>query len=222
MDKRIGQGVMNYDVMLESIEDHQWFVDLCQQGYYKNVGEESRKTWLDKANNKGHICFWQKYTKGRHGNGLDIGYKGYLNDVVPILPTARGLTLDDYDGIHLPVPNNSQDYIYSSHVLEHIDNRKEVIKDWYRALKVGGFIICVVPHKHLYEKKESLPSRFNEDHKIFYTPSILIKEFEDALPTNSFRVRHLRDNDEGHHYDDPPEMHGRGLYEIEVVLEKIK
>lgn len=188
---------------------------ISAEEYAKTVGEESTKTFTTKF----YSGFFQKYMSGQ---GLDIGYKGYLNrHVNPILPTAKGLTLDDYDGINLPFANQSQDYIYSSHVLEHISNRYEVIKDWFRVLKSGGFIICVVPSKLLYEKKEHLPSRFNEDHKIFFMPSNLLKEFEDALPINSYRVRHLRENDEGHNYMDPPEIHGRWLYEIELVLQKL-
>jgi len=188
---------------------------MIDKNWGQYVGEESAKTWEDKL----YSGFWDKYCSGV---GLDIGYKGYLTrEVRPILPTATGLTLDDYDGTNLPVPNESQDYIYSSHVLEHVNNRLEVIRDWFRALKSGGFVVCVVPHRDLYEKKLTLPSQFNEDHKIFYTTSSLLKEFEDALPINSYRVRHARENDGGHNYQDPPEVHGRWLYEIELVLQKL-
>lgn len=212
--------------MNEKIKDHQWFVDLCKQEYYKKVGEESRKTWLDKVNNKGDICFWQKYTKGRHGKGLDIGYKGYLDNVVPILPTAIGVTLDypGYDGVTLPFDDNSQDFVYSSHVLEHIGDvagAHSTIIDWFRVTKPGGFIIIVVPHRVLYEKKEFLPSLWNEDHRRFYTPATLLKEIEESLDDNKYRVRHLRDNDEGHDYNQPTNEHSKGQYEIELVIEKL-
>lgn len=164
--------------MIKSIEDHQWFVDLAQSGYYKNVGEESKKTWLDKANNKGNISFWQKYTKGRHGTGLDIGYAGYLDNVVPILPSATGIDLNtpNYNGRNLPFPDGSQDYVYSSHFLEHVSNYKQAIQEQFRVTKKGGFIIIVVPHRDLYEKSLTLPSRFNADHKRLYTASSLLKE----------------------------------------------
>jgi SAM-dependent methyltransferase len=187
---------------------------MINENWGLNVGQESRKTWANKNQNG----FFAEYM---FGNGLDIGYKGYLENVHPILPTAKGITLDDYDGIVLPFEDNSQDYVYSSHVLEHIDNRSAVIRDWLRVLKFGAYIICVVPHRDLYEKKLDKPSRFNEDHKVFFTPASLLKEFEDALPINSFRVRHMRDNDKGHFYTDPPEQHGRGQYEIELVLQKL-
>ena len=179
------------------------------------VGEESSKTWYEKY----HNGFFDKFMSGK---GLDIGYKGYLErKVEPILPSAKGLTLEDYDGTNLPFPDNSQDFIYSSHVLEHISNRSEVIRDWFRVIKKGGFIVCVVPHKWLYERKENLPSHWNEDHKIFYEASNLCKEFEQAVPPNTFRIRHLLENDKNHIYNVPVEIHASGCYELEIVLEKL-
>ena len=42
------------------------------------------------------------------------------------------------------------------------------------------------------------------------------------MPPNSYRVRHLQEDDRGYRYDDPPDRHGIGGYEIEMVVEKIK
>lgn len=181
----------------------------------RNVGGESRKTYLDKINNG----FFIKYLRG---TGLDIGGKGYDNSL-SILPNAILVDLDypNYDGLHLPFPNESMDYIYSSHTLEHISDYKATILEWFRVVKKNGFIVTVVPHRDLYEKKTELPSRFNGDHKRLYTPASLVKEFEDSLPINSFRVRHLQDNDFGHDYQQPAEEHSKGQYEIELVIEKI-
>lgn len=182
----------------------------------RNVGAESRKTYLDKINNGFFVRFMS-------GHGLDIGYSGYEPGVVSILPNAIGvdLTYPGYNGKNLPFADNSQDYVYSSHTLEHIPDYKQAINEWYRVVKPGGYIVTVVPHRDLYEKKLTLPSNWNGDHQRFYTPASLLKEFEDSLPINSFRVRHLRDNDEGHKYDDPPDVHGVWLYEIELVVQKL-
>lgn len=183
----------------------------------RKVGGESRKTYVEKINNG----FFDEFCKGI---GIEIGFSGYEKDVVPILETAIGIEKNtpNYDGTHLPFSDKSQDYLYSSHVLEHISNRSEVIKEWMRVLKVGGYLICIVPHQDLYERKEKLPSKWNADHKVFYRPSNLLKEFEDALPINSFRMRHLKDNDTGHNYNQKESEHSLWCYEIELVLEKIK
>lgn len=181
------------------------------------VGEESRKTY----SNKIESGFFDTYMSGI---GAEIGYAGYIPGVVPILENCTGYDLNTpgYDGKRIPVADCFYDYVYSSHCLEHIIDYAQAIKEWFRVVKAGGFIITVVPHRDLYEKRLCLPSIWNGDHKRFYTPSSLLREFEESLPVNSFRVRHLRDNDEGHNYSDPPTVHGRWLYEIELVIQKLK
>jgi len=80
----------------------------------------------------------------------------------------------------------------------------------------------VVPHQYLYERKAFLPSRFNGDHKRFYTPRSLLAEVEESLPLAAYRIRSLRDIDDGFNYATQPEDAPEGAYEIELVLEKIQ
>lgn len=185
----------------------------------KNVGEESRKTW-EKKFEQNRTSFFDKYMSGK---GLDIGGTGYLKDVLPILPTATIVDLDypGYNGHILPFADNSQDYVYSSHTLEHIKSFQEPIREWFRVVKPGGYIIVTVPHRDLYEKKDVLPSIWNPDHKRFYTPQSLLLEFEITLKKNSYRVRHLQENDEGHDYNQSPDEHSKWLYEIECCIQKL-
>lgn len=163
------------------------------------------------------------FSRFMQGQGLDIGYKGY-DDSRPVLSTAVGIDLDfpGYDGLSLPFKNESQDYVYSSHVMEHIGNYVLALREWYRVLRYDGFLICIVPHKFLYEKKADLPSRFNADHKRFYTPASLLVEVENSLEPNSYRVMHLKDNADGFDYLKGPLEHSSGAYEIELVLKKIE
>jgi predicted SAM-dependent methyltransferase len=114
------------------------------------------------------------------------------------------------------------DAIFASHMLEHVENYKAVIRDWYRVLKNGGYIVCVVPHQFLYEKRAQLPSKWNSDHRRFYTPASLLQEFEESLDANSYRIRHLCDNDLWFDYNLGPDEHSYGCYEIELVVEKIE
>lgn len=184
------------------------------------VGIESIKSYADKVDNG----FLEKYLNGEHI--LEIGYQGYNagRKVVPIVEKAIGVDwgYPEYDGIHLPFPNESQDAVYTSHVLEHIPNWEVALQEWFRVLKIGGFLIIVVPHWLLYEKKKDLPSRFaGSGHFRYYLPSTLLAEIQEALPLGEWRLRYMCDNDRGFDYNLPDITHSEGCYEIECVIEKI-
>jgi len=181
------------------------------------VGLESRKTYADKITSG----FIDKYLSGPAV--LELGYKGYISGTVPIVPQAIGVDLGypGYDGVTLPFADESFDAIYSSHCFEHIPDYCEVLRDWYRLLKIGGHIIIVVPHQQMFEKKRSLPSPSNPDHRRFYTVESLAGELAEAFEENSYRIRHVAENDQGFNYSDPPKSPSYGCYEIECVVEKI-
>lgn len=183
----------------------------------RKVGLESQKSYIPKIESG----FFDRFLSG--GAILDIGFAGHDGDGQPIVPQATGVDKDypGYDGVRLPFPDESQDAVYSSHCYEHISDFAGVLRDWYRVLKTGGYIVIAVPHQHLFEKRADLPSLWNRDHKRFYTPASLLAEVESALPPNSVRVRHLCDNDAGYDYRIPPPDPATGCYEIELVLQKI-
>jgi SAM-dependent methyltransferase len=175
--------------------------------------------------------FWARYITGPLV--LDIGCTGDdatgapLDERAAELPIIEGavrLDLDypGYDGVTLPFPTESQDAVYSSHSLARIHDHLKAIQEWHRVVKVGGHIIVAVPHAHLFERRHRPPSRWNLDHARMYTTASLLAEFAAALRPNSYRVRHLNEDDRGYRYDDPPERHATGGYEIELVVEKIK
>ncbi len=184
---------------------------------YRKVGLESQKSYRAKIDDG----FFNRFLSGEAI--LDIGFAGHEGDGQPIVLQAIGIDKDypGYDGIKLPFGDESQDAIYSSHCFEHIEDYSLALQEWYRVLKVGGFLIIIVPHQHLFEKRDAPPSAWNLDHKRFYTPASLLAEIESSLPPNSFRVRHLCDNDLGYDYDIPPLDPATGCFEIELVLEKI-
>jgi SAM-dependent methyltransferase len=187
----------------------------------RNVGPESRKSYADKVNNG----FIQKYLSGQ--NVLDVGFVGYSDNgvtVVPIVENAIGIDVGypGYDGLNLPFPDQSQDAVYSSHCLEHVDNSLATLAEWFRVLRIGGYMVIVVPHQQLYEKTLYHPSRFaGYGHRRFYLPNVLLTEIQQALPYGEWRLRHMVDNDAGFDYNLPATQHSAGCYEIECVIERI-
>jgi SAM-dependent methyltransferase len=184
----------------------------------RHVGPEARKTYRQKCET-GYIT---RFLSGPHV--LDIGYQGWDDGSVPIVPQAIGIGLDypGYDGVHLPFSDGTQDAVFCSHCLEHIDDYRAALGEWYRVLKIGGHLLLTVPHQWLYERKPTPVSRHGgSEHRRFYTPASLAAEIEESLPVGGYRIRVLRDNDEGFDYSAPPEQHAAGCYEIELVLQKI-
>lgn len=55
--------------------------------------------------------------------------------------------IKSHDITKLPYEDNSVDILYSSHTLEYFDREEaiEVLREWYRVLKVGGKIYLSVP-----------------------------------------------------------------------------
>lgn len=166
------------------------------------------------------------------GSGITIGPKGYENSAEVEIPNAIHVDLDypGYDGLHLPFKDNSQDFVYSSHVLEHIEHSRAAIKEWFRVIKPGGYLFIVVPHAYLYERASFIThntlgtahrSTRNVDHWRAYTPAFLVGSIELAIVPNTWRLRHCADNDYGYDYTIPKDQHPGGRYEIECIVQKI-
>jgi SAM-dependent methyltransferase len=163
--------------------------------------------------------FFERYCS--LGKGLDIGYGGDL-----LAPNCVGFDYEHGDAQYLPgIPNESYDFVYSSHTLEHMISPRIALKNWWRAVKAGGFLILYVPDRDLYEKRRVLPSRWNSDHKHFFL--IDRDEAPDTiglLPLikrclTDFEVIYAKRCADGHTINDP-DVHSNGEYSIEIVLHK--
>lgn len=162
--------------------------------------------------------YFDKYCKGR---GLDIGYGGD-----PVVPGIRGWDFEHGDAQYLRgLDDASFDFVYSSHLLEHLPDVELALNNWWRVLKPGGYLLLLLPHRDLYEKKSTLPSRFNEDHAHFFLPdrdeapdTIGIRPLLNRLfPTAE--IIYINVCDEG--YVNPgDELPSEGEFSIEVVLRK--
>ncbi len=58
-------------------------------------------------------------------------------------------------GDNIPLPDESQDFIVSAHVIEHFPDPIKALKEWYRLVRPGGYIFMIVPHKErTFDKDE--------------------------------------------------------------------
>ena len=50
-------------------------------------------------------------------------------------------------GDNIPLKDNSVDFVFSSHVIEHFYEPVSAINEWLRLVKPGKYVVMVVPHK---------------------------------------------------------------------------
>jgi ADP-heptose:LPS heptosyltransferase len=68
------------------------------------------------------------------------------------------------DASKLPqVPDGKLDFVFSSHLLDHIEDYRAALAEWWRTIKVGGHLVLYLPHRDLYPRIGQPGS--NIDHK---------------------------------------------------------
>lgn len=107
------------------------------------------------------------------GDGLDIGGKPdplmLYQELFSRMKSVRTWDWEDGDAQFLAsLPDDSLDFIHSSHCLEHLNDPFEGLKNWLRVIRPGGYIIVTIPDEDMYEQGQ-FPSTFNRDHKRTFT-----------------------------------------------------
>lgn len=103
------------------------------------------------------------------GNGVDIGGKpdplALYHELFCKMMGVRTWDWEDGDAQKMAgIENGHFDFVHSSHCLEHLSDPVEGLKNWFRVLKEGGYMVVTVPDEDLYEQGV-FPSTFNRDHK---------------------------------------------------------
>jgi len=137
------------------------------------------------------------YTGGRV---LDLGsgpFKPYSHFI-----SMDNMTEYDNNGWHPDVygdaedlslfSSNSFDAIFSSHLLEHIVDYSSALKEWWRTIKVNGYLVLYLPHKEYYPNIGEKGS--NPDHKHDYIPDDIVDAMVDLSGWNLL-VNESRNND---------------------------
>lgn len=68
--------------------------------------------------------------------------------------------------------DGSFDTVFSSHTLEHIEDYKSTLAEWWRLVSVGGHLILYLPHRDLYPRIGEPGA--NPDHKHDFSPDQIV------------------------------------------------
>lgn len=104
----------------------------------------------------------------RHFIGLDsnvdeklFGMRATAADM--IVPTCERLDL---------FADASMDFVFSSHLLEHIEDHRAALAEWWRVVKVGGYLVLYLPHRDHYPNVGTYGA--NPDHKHDFLPDDIL------------------------------------------------
>ena len=98
------------------------------------------------------------------GCGSDI-LENYLN--VDILKGEKIDKSFDFNKFPYPFSDNEFDEIYSSNVLEHLDDISKVINELHRIVKPNGLIRIIVPYYNCYGAYNDITHKHYFSHKAF-------------------------------------------------------
>jgi len=137
---------------------------------------------------KGHAMHSIQYLANKYceGKGLDIGAgKWPFNN-------SRAIENNyEENAYKLKDKENSLDYIFSSHLLEHLKNPHDAIIEWYKKIKIGGYIFLYLPHPscEMWKKENLKYHLWNPD------PNYL----EDYFSTkNQFKIEYMTYQPDGY------------------------
>ncbi len=121
-----------------------------------------------------------KYLKG-YGFDLGCGNEKICPQAIgiDICGAAAEIKLDLSNPETLNIfSTESVDYVFSSHLLEDMFDTKNVLKAWWRLIRIGGYLILYLPHKDLYPNVGEPGANPNHKHDFFPDDIIsIIREF---------------------------------------------
>jgi len=172
--------------------------------------------------------FFDKYVQGKV---IDIGVGRFetWDGADALTDTCDTWDKDNGDAHYMKgVEDETYDLVYNSHLLEHLEEPELAISNWMRIAKKGGHVIIAVPHRDLYERQLTLPSRWNADHKFFILPETeelpdtrsLRKIIENGCKGFEYEIISIETNDTCTN-NDKPEEHGNGEYQIEAIIKRL-
>jgi len=176
--------------------------------------------------------FYARHIEGKKVIDVGVGRLDTFDGADPICEWAEMHDKDICDATTMEAyEDESFDTVYASHILEHLVDPVTAIANWLRICKKGGVVFISVPHRDLYERKKTLPSKWNEDHKYFYLSeeseppctfclsSVVWCGIRQAKPKAVKVEMEVIDTSTNH---DKPDEHANGEFSIECIVYKKK
>ena len=154
------------------------------------------------------------YTRGR---GLDVGcgpYKVFPHFIGVDSGKDRqmfGIQMQpdvECDVLQMPIfASESMDFVFSSHTLEHIKDHEKALREWWRVIKPGGYLVLYLPHKDFYPNvgteganpdhvHDFLPTDITEAMKAIGSWDLLVNEERNGGTEYSFFQVYRKDAEE--------------------------
>ena len=97
-----------------------------------------------------------------HGHEFDAEQTRYGSPVPAVVDIVA-------DATNIPLDDSSQDYVFSSHVFEHLVNPIAALKEWYRLVRKDGYIAIIIPLRHVCDAGRPLTT-LDEMRKLYDNP----------------------------------------------------
>ena len=171
-----------------------------------------------------------EYTKGigiEVGCGLNKIHSAAIGINVVLTETDYGYPFGAQikaDGISLPwFSDNSLDYVFSSHCLEHFYEPEKALIEWTRVIRIGGNLVLILPHKKHYPNIGQ--PNANKDHKHDFLPEDVNTMIDKIGKYQLIRIdtlhEKLKDNKIAES-EAPKYGHASLNFSFEIVARKIK
>ncbi|MGM3386089.1 class I SAM-dependent methyltransferase [Stutzerimonas stutzeri] len=125
-------------------QSHLAFLDLVR-AYELEVAREHLPTSMA----QGRSCRLLEIGAGTGAQALRLSELGYTVSALEIKGSSyrnvRCFDVVEYDGVNIPLSAQSYDVVFSSNVLEHVEQLDGVLKETYRILSDDGVCIHLVP-----------------------------------------------------------------------------
>ncbi|WP_420264345.1 class I SAM-dependent methyltransferase [Candidatus Magnetominusculus dajiuhuensis] len=134
-------------------------LDLIKEFYAESL---QNKRLLEIGSGYGMFLLVAHELEGANVYGIEPAHDEYMSfHIARRILESRGMDAEcivDAVGENIPFESNYFDIVYSSNVLEHVNNPPLVLQEAYRVLKPGGIMIFVVPNfNSFWEGHYSIP-----------------------------------------------------------------